>query len=64
MVDEPAREDSISILRGIREIYEAHHKVLIRDVAIMAAVDLSTVISQTGSFPTKAIVLKVEAAQD
>jgi len=35
MVDEPGREDSISILRGIREKYETHHKVIIRDEALL-----------------------------
>ena len=42
IVDEPDRDDTVSILRGIREKYEAHHKVIIRDEAIIAAVDLST----------------------
>jgi ATP-dependent Clp protease ATP-binding subunit ClpB len=42
MVDEPSREDAISILRGLKEKYESHHKVLIKDAAIIAAVELST----------------------
>ncbi len=42
MVDEPDSDDAISILRGLRERYETHHKVIIRDEAIIAAVELST----------------------
>ncbi|MFN6084414.1 MAG: Clp protease N-terminal domain-containing protein, partial [Fluviicola sp.] len=41
LVDEPNQEDAISILRGIKEKYENHHKVLIKDAAIIAAVELS-----------------------
>ena len=41
MVNEPSEEDAISILRGIKEKYEAHHKVRIKDEAIIAAVELS-----------------------
>lgn len=62
MVDEPDREDSISILRGIREKYEAHHKVIIRDEAIIAAVDLSTRYITDRHLPDKAIDLIDEAA--
>jgi ATP-dependent Clp protease ATP-binding subunit ClpB len=62
MVDEPGREDSISILRGIREKYEAHHKVIIRDEAIIAAVDLSTRYITDRFLPDKAIDLIDEAA--
>jgi ATP-dependent Clp protease ATP-binding subunit ClpB len=62
MVDEPGREDSISILRGIREKYEAHHKVIIRDEAIIAAVDLSTRYITDRYLPDKAIDLIDEAA--
>jgi ATP-dependent Clp protease ATP-binding subunit ClpB len=62
MVDEPDREDSISILRGIREKYEAHHKVIIRDEAIIAAVDLSTRYITDRFLPDKAIDLVDEAA--
>ena len=62
MVDEPDREDTISILRGIREKYEAHHKVIIRDEAIIAAVDLSTRYITDRFLPDKAIDLIDEAA--
>jgi ATP-dependent Clp protease ATP-binding subunit ClpB len=62
MVDEPGREDSISILRGIREKYETHHKVIIRDEAIVAAVDLSTRYITDRFLPDKAIDLIDEAA--
>jgi ATP-dependent Clp protease ATP-binding subunit ClpB len=62
MVDEPDRSDSISILRGIREKYEAHHKVIIRDEAIIAAVDLSTRYITDRYLPDKAIDLIDEAA--
>ncbi|HRP61003.1 MAG TPA: hypothetical protein PK833_12075, partial [Vicingus sp.] len=41
MIDEPSTEDAISILRGIKEKYESHHKVQIKDSAIIAAVELS-----------------------
>jgi ATP-dependent Clp protease ATP-binding subunit ClpB len=62
MVDEPDRADTISILRGIREKYEAHHKVIIRDEAIIAAVDLSTRYITDRFLPDKAIDLIDEAA--
>ncbi len=62
MVDEPDRADSISILRGIREKYETHHKVIIRDEAIVAAVDLSTRYITDRFLPDKAIDLIDEAA--
>jgi ATP-dependent Clp protease ATP-binding subunit ClpB len=62
MVDEPGREDSISILRGVREKYETHHKVIIRDEAIIAAVDLSTRYITDRFLPDKAIDLIDEAA--
>lgn len=62
MVDEPDRSDSISILRGIREKYETHHKVIIRDEAIIAAVDLSTRYITDRYLPDKAIDLIDEAA--
>jgi ATP-dependent Clp protease ATP-binding subunit ClpB len=62
MVDEPDRENSISILRGIREKYEVHHKVIIRDEAIIAAVDLSTRYITDRYLPDKAIDLIDEAA--
>jgi ATP-dependent Clp protease ATP-binding subunit ClpB len=62
MVDEPDREDTISILRGIREKYEVHHKVIIRDEAIIAAADLSTRYITDRYLPDKAIDLIDEAA--
>jgi len=62
MVDEPGREDAISILRGIREKYETHHKVIIRDEAIIAAVDLSSRYITDRFLPDKAIDLIDEAA--
>ena len=62
MVDEPDRADTISILRGIREKYETHHKVIIRDEAIIAAVDLSTRYITDRFLPDKAIDLIDEAA--
>ncbi len=62
IVDEPGREDTISILRGIREKYETHHKVIIRDEAIIAAVDLSTRYITDRFLPDKAIDLIDEAA--
>jgi len=61
-VSEPDREDTISILRGIREKYEAHHKVIIRDEAIIAAADLSTRYITDRYLPDKAIDLIDEAA--
>ncbi|MBW6501379.1 MAG: ATP-dependent chaperone ClpB [Bacteroidales bacterium] len=62
MIDEPDREDTISILRGIREKYETHHKVIIRDEALIAAVDLSTRYITDRFLPDKAIDLIDEAA--
>ena len=62
MVEEPDRTDSISILRGIREKYETHHKVIIRDEAIISAVDLSTRYITDRFLPDKAIDLIDEAA--
>jgi ATP-dependent Clp protease ATP-binding subunit ClpB len=62
MVDEPDREDAISILRGIREKYETHHKVIIRDEAIVAAVDFSSRYINDRFLPDKAIDLIDEAA--
>ncbi len=62
LVDEPGREDSISILRGVRERYETHHKVIIRDEAIISAVDLSTRYITDRFLPDKAIDLIDEAA--
>lgn len=62
VVDEPGREDAISILRGVRERYETHHKVIIRDEAIIAAVDLSSRYITDRFLPDKAIDLIDEAA--
>ncbi|MBS1582273.1 MAG: AAA family ATPase, partial [Bacteroidetes bacterium] len=62
MVDEPSREDAISILRGLKEKYENHHKVLIKDAAIIAAVELSTRYISDRHLPDKAIDLIDEAA--
>jgi ATP-dependent Clp protease ATP-binding subunit ClpB len=62
MVDEPSEEDAISILRGIKEKYEAHHKVRIKDEAIIAAVELSTRYISDRFLPDKAIDLMDEAA--
>lgn len=62
MVDEPATEDAISILRGIKEKYETHHKVRIKDEAIIAAVELSQRYINDRFLPDKAIDLVDEAA--
>jgi ATP-dependent Clp protease ATP-binding subunit ClpB len=62
VVDEPGRSDAVSILRGLRERYEAHHKVIIRDEAIVAAVDLSYRYITDRFLPDKAIDLMDEAA--
>lgn len=62
LVDEPSTEDAISILRGIKEKYENHHKVLIKDAAIIAAVELSQRYITDRQLPDKAIDLIDEAA--
>lgn len=62
LVDEPDRESAISILRGIKEKYETHHKVRIKDAAIIAAVDLSQRYISDRFLPDKAIDLMDEAA--
>lgn len=62
IVDEPNREDSISILRGIKDKYEAYHKVRIQDAAIIASVDLSQRYITDRQLPDKAIDLIDEAA--
>jgi ATP-dependent Clp protease ATP-binding subunit ClpB len=62
MVDEPEMNDAISILRGIKEKYEAHHKVRIKDEAIIAAVELSQRYINDRFLPDKAIDLIDEAA--
>ncbi len=61
-VDEPSEEDAISILRGIKEKYEGHHKVLIKDSAIIGAVQLSQRYITDRFLPDKAIDLIDEAA--
>jgi ATP-dependent Clp protease ATP-binding subunit ClpB len=62
LVDEPSTEDAISILRGIKEKYENHHKVLIKDAAIISAVELSQRYITERHLPDKAIDLIDEAA--
>jgi ATP-dependent Clp protease ATP-binding subunit ClpB len=62
LVDEPTTEDAVSILRGIKEKYENHHKVLIKDAAIIAAVELSQRYITDRHLPDKAIDLIDEAA--
>ena len=62
MVDEPSQEDAISILRGLKERYENHHQVRIKDEAIVAAVELSTRYITSRFLPDKAIDLVDEAA--
>lgn len=62
MVDEPDTESAISILRGIKEKYETHHKVRIKDEAVIAAVELSQRYISDRFLPDKAIDLMDEAA--
>ena len=62
VVDEPDFEDAVSILRGIKEKYENHHKVQIKDEAIISAVELSTRYITNRFLPDKAIDLMDEAA--
>ncbi|TSJ80862.1 MAG: AAA family ATPase [Candidatus Cardinium sp.] len=62
MVDEPSQEDAISILRGIKEKYELHHGVRIKDGAVIAAVQLSNRYLPERFLPDKAIDLMDEAA--
>jgi len=62
MVDEPDRESAISILRGIKDKYESHHKVRIQDSAIITAVELSQRYISDRFLPDKAIDLMDEAA--
>jgi ATP-dependent Clp protease ATP-binding subunit ClpB len=62
MVDEPDTESAISILRGLKEKYEAHHKVRIKDEAVIAAVELSQRYITNRFLPDKAIDLMDEAA--
>ncbi|MDZ4715376.1 MAG: ATP-dependent chaperone ClpB [Cytophagales bacterium] len=62
LVDEPSVEDSISILRGIKDKYELHHGVLIKDDAVISAVELSHRYISDRFLPDKAIDLMDEAA--
>jgi len=62
MVDEPTTEDSISILRGIKDKYELHHGVRIKDDAVIASVELSARYISDRFLPDKAIDLMDEAA--
>ena len=62
MVDEPNTEDAVSILRGLKEKYETHHKVRIKDEAIISAVELSQRYINDRFLPDKAIDLIDEAA--
>ena len=62
LIDEPSNEDAISILRGIKEKYETHHRVQIKDEAIIAAVELSQRYITDRFLPDKAIDLIDEAA--
>ena len=62
LVEEPSADDAISILRGIKPSYESHHKVRIKDEAIVAAVELSQRYINDRFLPDKAIDLMDEAA--
>ncbi len=62
MVDEPSVEDTISILRGLKEKYEVHHHVRIKDVAIVSAAEMSNRYITNRFLPDKAIDLIDEAA--
>lgn len=62
MVDEPSPEDAISILRGLKDRYETHHHVRIKDEAIIAAVELSSRYITDRFLPDKAIDLIDESA--
>jgi len=62
MIDEPSEEDAISILRGLKDRYETHHHVRIKDEAIIAAVELSTRYITDRFLPDKAIDLIDESA--
>ena len=62
MIDEPNEEDAVSILRGLKERYETHHKVRIKDEAIISAVELSHRYISDRFLPDKAIDLIDEAA--
>ena len=62
LVDEPSVEDTVAILRGLKERYEAHHKVQIEDAALVAAATLSNRYIPARQLPDKAIDLVDEAA--
>ena len=62
LIDEPSETDAVSILRGLKEKYENHHKIRIKDDAIIAAVHLSTRYITERYLPDKAIDLMDEAA--
>jgi ATP-dependent Clp protease ATP-binding subunit ClpB len=62
MINEPDTLDAISILRGLKERYESHHQVRIKDDAIIAAVELSQRYITDRFLPDKAIDLIDEAA--
>src|SRR6202008_3344769 len=62
LVDQPTVEDTISILRGLKERYESHHKVRIKDTALVAAAVLSNRYITDRFLPDKAIDLVDEAA--
>ncbi|MCZ3389447.1 MAG: ATP-dependent chaperone ClpB [Actinomycetia bacterium] len=62
LVDEPSVEDTVAILRGLKERYEAHHKVQIEDAALVAAANLSQRYIPARQLPDKAIDLVDEAA--
>jgi ATP-dependent Clp protease ATP-binding subunit ClpB len=62
IVDEPSNEDAISILRGIKDKYELHHGVRIKDDAVISAVELSSRYISDRFLPDKAIDLMDEAA--
>ncbi len=62
LIDEPSVEDTISILRGLKERYEVHHKVRIKDDALIAAAELSNRYISNRFLPDKAIDLIDEAA--
>jgi len=62
IIDEPSKTDAVSILRGLKERYETHHKVRIKDDAIIAAVELSQRYITDRFLPDKAIDLIDEAA--
>ncbi|MCX6263886.1 MAG: ATP-dependent chaperone ClpB [Bacteroidetes bacterium] len=62
MIDEPSNEDAVSILRGLKDRYETHHHVRIKDEAIIAAVELSARYMTDRFLPDKAIDLIDESA--